>query len=56
MRAVRKRKAKGNDRQASNITTLNSAVLTCRSMPKIERFSEELKNAIGSLTPSNVVR
>ena len=49
MRAVRKRKAKGNDRQASNITTLNSAVLTCRSMPKIDRFSEELRNAIGSL-------
>jgi hypothetical protein len=55
MRAVRKRKAKGNERQPSKRITVSSDLLTCRSMPNTVTGSPELRNAMGSSQPSRVV-
>ncbi len=55
IRAVRKRKANGNERQPSNSTTVASDLLTCRSRPNTEIGSPELRKAIGSSQPSSEV-
>ncbi len=55
IRAVRNRNANGNDRHPSNSTTVASDLLTCRSRPKTETGSPELRKAIGSSQPSSVV-
>ena len=46
-RAVRKRKAKGKDRQASKRMTVSSAIEIGSSSPKSEMFLGSLRKAIG---------
>ena len=55
IRAVMKRKANGKERQPSKSTTVNSDMLTCRSIPNGEIGSDELRKAIGSSQPSSEV-